>query len=412
MPVYMIISVCTVAVSGIIMSVIFHRLKVFNFRTIASVTLASLITALVMPGIFSALSAGENDTDASFLLIITIAAFVAYMAIVFILSILISYLVPNSKTDKKAAKPAAVKTADPAGANASAGSDAGLVSIDAASVNTADQQASDGSTASVPETLHRDDYRNSSISDAAGTDAAGSNFLEQIYLNYIGREEEKPAEQAETGSNEPDLPHGEETYMPAEHEEAYVQAGQEEAYMPVDQEEAYLPADQEETYMPAGQENTETDLWAGLDTGYTDKLSERYGENDEITAEIAGNVVYDALSEEKSVDSTENIDKMGIENNIHDGGAMTIEECIDEAYRLRELGDLEGSIIYYMYALDKNPQKDLTFWIILDICVMYKSLGQQSLALDILNSYYDIYGDTMGNDIREEIQRNLAEVSA
>ncbi len=91
---------------------------------------------------------------------------------------------------------------------------------------------------------------------------------------------------------------------------------------------------------------------------------------------------------------------------------MTIEECIDEAFRLREAGDPEGSILYFMYALDKKPQKELTFWIILDICVMYKSLGQQDLALDILDGYYDIYGDEMDSSVKEEIVRNLTDIGA
>jgi hypothetical protein len=137
------------------------------------------------------------------------------------------------------------------------------------------------------------------------------------------------------------------------------------------------------------------------------------GRNDEDSSATANNEInegFEENSDEKSVDSTENIDKMGIENNIQDSGSMTIEECIDEAFRLREAGDTEGSILYFMYALDRKPPKELTFWIILDICVMYKSLGQQDLALDILNGYYDIYGDEMYSSVKEEIVRNLTDI--
>lgn len=127
--------------------------------------------------------------------------------------------------------------------------------------------------------------------------------------------------------------------------------------------------------------------------------------NEEIVAEETNNL-------EKSVDSTENIDKMGIENNMHDVGALTIEECIEEAFRLKEEGDSEGAIIYCMYALDKKPPKELTFWIVLDICVMYKALGQRELALDILNSYYDIYGEIMDVSVKNEIESNLNDTMA
>ncbi len=132
----------------------------------------------------------------------------------------------------------------------------------------------------------------------------------------------------------------------------------------------------------------------------------------EISANEEEKNVEDVNNLKKSVDSTEIIDKMSIENNIHDVGALTIEECIEEAFRLREERDSEGAIIYCMYALDKKPPKALTFWIVLDICVMYKALGQHELALDILNSYYDIYGEIMDESIKEEIVKNLNDTMA
>jgi tetratricopeptide (TPR) repeat protein len=113
---------------------------------------------------------------------------------------------------------------------------------------------------------------------------------------------------------------------------------------------------------------------------------------------------------EKSVDSNENIDKMGIENIVQERENLTIDECIEEAFRLKGQGDTEGAILYYMYALDKNPQKELTFWIVLDICTMYKNLGQSELALDILNSYYEIFGNIMDASVRQEIESNLSNI--
>jgi hypothetical protein len=103
---------------------------------------------------------------------------------------------------------------------------------------------------------------------------------------------------------------------------------------------------------------------------------------------------------------------MGIENIVHNRNSLTIEDCINEAFRLKGAGDFESAILHHMYALDKRPSKELTFWIILDICVMYKSLGQQELALDILNSYYETYGDTMDISVKEEIRKNLTAVQA
>lgn len=86
---------------------------------------------------------------------------------------------------------------------------------------------------------------------------------------------------------------------------------------------------------------------------------------------------------------------------------LSISECIDEAFRLKENKDLEGAILYYMYALDRKPDTDLVFWIILDICVLYKALGQAELAREILESYAASYGDVMDESVKAEIERNL-----
>lgn len=87
--------------------------------------------------------------------------------------------------------------------------------------------------------------------------------------------------------------------------------------------------------------------------------------------------------------------------------ALDLEGLIDEAFRLKQNGDLEGSILHYMYALDRVPGKDLAFWIILDICVLYKSLGQTELARDVLESCIATYGDVMDAAVRAEIESNL-----
>jgi len=119
---------------------------------------------------------------------------------------------------------------------------------------------------------------------------------------------------------------------------------------------------------------------------------------------------------EKLVDSDENIDKMGVEIYEQDNSQiealekLSINQCVDEAFRLKELGDMEGAILYHMYALDRKPAKDLVFWIVLDICVLYKGLGQIELACDILSNYTDSYGDLMDVSIKAEIERNLSSI--
>jgi hypothetical protein len=76
----------------------------------------------------------------------------------------------------------------------------------------------------------------------------------------------------------------------------------------------------------------------------------------------------------------------------------------------RDKGEPEAAAQYFMYALDRKPEKDLTFRIVIDICVLYKSLGQRKLAEDILNSYYDSFNDIMDESVKEEILLNINEV--
>jgi hypothetical protein len=120
------------------------------------------------------------------------------------------------------------------------------------------------------------------------------------------------------------------------------------------------------------------------------------------SSDIVEMPVYQDVITEKSVDSVENIDKMGIENELTD-----IDAFIEEAFRLKKQGDLEGAALYYLYVLDSRPSRNLVFWIVLDICVIYKELGQESLAMDILSGYAEKYSEVMSYDIRKEIERNL-----
>lgn len=142
---------------------------------------------------------------------------------------------------------------------------------------------------------------------------------------------------------------------------------------------------------------------------------------------------------EKSVDSAENIDKMRLEtlqqdDSTPDGnlpqneeylaidttegenaavqaadaaGELGLEGCVDEAFRLKGQGDCEGAILYFMYALDRKPDRELAFWIVLDICVLYKSIGQVDFARDMLSTYFNTYHGFMDDQVRNEIESNL-----
>jgi tetratricopeptide (TPR) repeat protein len=105
------------------------------------------------------------------------------------------------------------------------------------------------------------------------------------------------------------------------------------------------------------------------------------------------------INEEKNADNISN-DSQNV--------SLTIEDYINKAFEYKTKGNLEEAILNYMYALDKDPEKELVFWIILDICVLYKSLGQVELAAEILEGYISNYGELMDDSLKMEIERNLA----
>lgn len=130
------------------------------------------------------------------------------------------------------------------------------------------------------------------------------------------------------------------------------------------------------------------------------------------TADFEDNEIKTVDNLEKAVDSEQNTDKMGIE--MTDSSLelqtenLTLDECLDEAFRLKQSGDLEGAILSFMYALDKKPERDLVFWIVLDVCVLYKQLNQVELAKNILAAYMEKYSNLMSTAMREEIESNLS----
>lgn len=447
MLVYMIAVICAVAVSGIILLIVFHRLKVLNFRTVASITLASLITAIIMPVIFSALSGGDTEkADPTVLIMVTIGAFIAYVIIVLILSILISLIVPKIKTRKNDKKPAKKDKKDTDEGKADGGareksvleqigalyfmSDKAKEDKDSEAETAASAQGQEEDVSSGDPALDKQEPAVSAGGDEPAGTAADTGKMPETADAAVAEITEVMAAVDQTGQSteEPN----EEYALDAE---LYSLASSD--LDPADDMIASEAADhdadiaQEETAYTDGQligadtgQNTDNVADSAVETqehpvagdSYIEQIYLNYvahgdektdlQENDsEITDVIAGNT-------EKSVDSEEIIDKMGIENKVHDSEAMTIGECITEAFRLKEAGDFEGAILNFMYALDKKPPKELTFWIIIDICVMYKSLGQQDLALEILNSYYDIYGDMMDDQTRDGIIRSLTDTSA
>ncbi len=117
-------------------------------------------------------------------------------------------------------------------------------------------------------------------------------------------------------------------------------------------------------------------------------------------------------NDEKNVDTSDIIDKMGIDMiperayPISDQG-QSLNEIIDKAFQLKQQGNEIEAAALYMIALDKNPDNETAFWIVLDICAIYKATGHADLAEDILLTYIDTFDDMMSEEVKDQILLSL-----
>jgi len=138
----------------------------------------------------------------------------------------------------------------------------------------------------------------------------------------------------------------------------------------------------------------------------SDFLTELYKHYTEYDAEKSRTV-------KEIVDREENIDKMGIDENydIVDNDVIDenndINSYIEKAFRQKENGDLEGAALSCIKILESQPGNELFFLTLLDICSIYKELGQKRLAHEILKGYAEVYGELMNPEVFREINRNL-----
>ncbi|AEY64912.1 hypothetical protein [Clostridium sp. BNL1100] len=84
------------------------------------------------------------------------------------------------------------------------------------------------------------------------------------------------------------------------------------------------------------------------------------------------------------------------------------EILVLKAFDCKVKGQKEQAVQYYTKALDYGSlSNDMVFWVVLDICTLYKELGLNELACSILNSVAKRYGNELKPEIRAEIIKNL-----
>lgn len=84
------------------------------------------------------------------------------------------------------------------------------------------------------------------------------------------------------------------------------------------------------------------------------------------------------------------------------------EILVLKAFDYKVKGQKEQAVQYYTKALNYNSlNSDMVFWIVLDICTLYKELGLNELAFNILDSVAQRYGSVLKPEIRTQIINNL-----
>jgi predicted negative regulator of RcsB-dependent stress response len=113
-------------------------------------------------------------------------------------------------------------------------------------------------------------------------------------------------------------------------------------------------------------------------------------------AELSGIETVEEASEEIPLAATQNNNNIFGENNL-----------VLKAFESKASGRREEAIKYYTKALQTEKNSEMLFWIVLDICALYKQLGLNDLAGIILDGIVSEYGAIIKPGIKAEIMNNL-----
>lgn len=122
--------------------------------------------------------------------------------------------------------------------------------------------------------------------------------------------------------------------------------------------------------------------------------------NNDLIPEDEERVLIESSSEEKEDKQTSNENVYTVVNEA--------ELLVLKAFDCKVKGQREQAVQYYSNALNYSSlDREMVFWIVLDICTLYKELGLNELACNILNGVSERFGDMLKPEIRMEITNNL-----
>lgn len=359
MDIYFITIAALIVGSSIALAFVFSKNNLFNLRVVLAITGSSVVVTLLFPVIFGIFSNLSSLFSSKFGIILSyLASFIIYFVLIFFFSLFISSFISDERSEsiEESIKCLASKV--------------GWQKLCYATGSWL-KPAEDGQYTEIPDVSPADTEQGKNILEKS---VDSEQNTDKMGLGEIGHNNPKIDNIVEILEIYDVLKNPEDVNAMDETLVADSEAGYAEVNLVFEDEAMFFSDETEATVESAAESVAYAETQVAVEQTY---LESPKGNMQEYTD-------HD-LSEESSV-----------------------EDLINEAFRLKEKGDLEGAIIYYMYALDKEPEKDLVFLVVLDICVLYKTLGQIELAREILKSYVDNYGDLMDEAVKYEIEKNLS----
>lgn len=145
-------------------------------------------------------------------------------------------------------------------------------------------------------------------------------------------------------------------------------------------------------------------------------------ENTTIALDTEAEVTV-SVNEEETTDETEIISNIHIESANTKGvveqfvydtddwsediAEVNADSLVMKAFECKDNGRKDQAVEYYMEALQRDPDRDMIFWIVLDVCTLYKQMGLNDLAQMILEGMVQKYGSIIQPEMKQEIMKNL-----
>ncbi|MHB8062922.1 MAG: hypothetical protein ACYDG2_09860 [Ruminiclostridium sp.] len=114
------------------------------------------------------------------------------------------------------------------------------------------------------------------------------------------------------------------------------------------------------------------------------------------------NAAVDFELDDNVIDNIEYGEEIDKSESIFDASSLVLK-----ALESKDAGRKEDAIECYIEALQYEPNNEMLFWIVLDICALYKQLGLSELAKNILEGLVSQYGAAIQPEVKMEIMNYL-----